>query len=178
MRENLLEAFNVAKWIDEAKERATTTLLRHDRVWSEEMLVKLFDGPTPMHRSDFHINTSPEFFFQLKGDLRCILRTEGKVEELTIREGEMYLLPPLIPHLNQRPAGSLGLVIHQRRAPGALDSVAWYCDDCGTQLHRVDYWFESLLEQLPPLVRAFLEDDALRTCSECGWEFPAERGRM
>ena len=170
--------FDVYAWMRLARDRATSTLLRHDRIWSEELLVKLFDGPTPPERSDFHINTSPEFFLQLSGDLHCAVRRDGRVEEFTIGEGEMYLLPPLLPHLNRRPAGSLGLVIHQRRKPGALDAVAWYCERCNTQIHRVDYWFESLLDQLPPLVREFHDNEALRTCGECGWVFPRDRGRM
>jgi 3-hydroxyanthranilate 3,4-dioxygenase len=68
--------------------------------------------------------------------------------------------------------------VHQGRAPDALDSVAWYCEACSQQLHRIDYLFKDLLEQLPPLVRAFLDNEDQRTCKHCGWRMPSDQGRM
>ncbi|WP_428265986.1 3-hydroxyanthranilate 3,4-dioxygenase [Haliangium sp.] len=169
---------DVSGWVEASLARPTAAFLHHELFWDQGFIVKLFDGPTPDQRSDFHINTSPEFFYQLRGDMFCRLREHGRVVDVTVKPGEMFVIPALVPHLNRRAPGSLGLVIHQQRQPGAKDAVAWYCDECGHQLHRVDYDFEDLLAQLPPLVRAFLADDDKRTCGRCGWVMPPGRGRM
>lgn len=165
-------------WIRMSKERNSDQLLNHDTFWNRELIVKMFDGPTPPDRSDFHINTSPELFYQFEGEMYVRMLERGEFRDHTVGPGQMFYIPPLVPHLNRRPRGSIGLAIHQQRAPGALDAVAWYCESCGEQLHRIDYLFKDLLEQLPPLVRAFLADEDKRTCGRCGWQMPSDQGRM
>jgi 3-hydroxyanthranilate 3,4-dioxygenase len=173
-----IRAVDLIQWIRRSKDRKSDQLLNHDTLWNRELIVKMFDGPTPEDRSDFHINTSPELFYQFEGDMFCRLLQDGKFTDHTVGPGEIFYIPPLVPHLNRRRQGSIGLAIHQQRAPGALDAVAWYCESCGEQLHRIDYLFKDLLEQLPPLVRAFLDDEGKRTCRHCGWKMPRDQGRM
>lgn len=169
---------DVLAWIRMSRDRSSDQILNHDTFWNSELIVKMFDGPTPADRSDFHINTSPEFFYQFEGDMFCRMLQDGEFKDYNVGPGEMFVIPPLVPHLNRRLKGSIGLVIHTQRAPSALDAVAWYCESCGNQLHRIDYLFKDLLEQLPPLVRGFLADEHKRTCTRCGWKMPAEQGRM
>ncbi|HTV19447.1 MAG TPA: hypothetical protein VMG12_12265 [Polyangiaceae bacterium] len=152
-------------------------LLNFEQFWDGELLVRLFDGPTPKGRRDFHINTSAEFFYQLEGSMTCTLVEDGEFNTVTCQKGEMYWIPPLVPHLNQREAGSIGLVIHTQRAPGALHGMAWYCDRCGAQVHRVDYAYErELRDLLAPKLREFAADDQARTCKRCGTVMSAELG--
>ena len=49
-----------------------------------------------------------------------VLRTiqSGRLTDVPIREGEVFLLPPEVPHSPQRPAGSVGIVVERRRGPG------------------------------------------------------------
>jgi 3-hydroxyanthranilate 3,4-dioxygenase len=173
-----IQAIDVLQWIKDSQKRQTDKILNHDTFWNRELIVKMFDGPTPVGRSDFHINTSPELFYQFEGDMFCRLLQDGKFQDHTVGPGQLFYIPPLVPHLNARRQGSIGLAIHQQRSPGALDAVAWYCESCGNQLYRADYLFKDLLEQLPPLVRAFLADEEKRTCGSCGWKMPADQGRM
>jgi 3-hydroxyanthranilate 3,4-dioxygenase len=173
-----IRAVDALAWIRMSRDRKSDQILNHDTFWNRELIVKMFDGPTPPDRSDFHINTSPEFFYQFEGEMFCRMLQNGEFKDYTVGPGEMFFIPPLVPHLNRRHQGSIGLAIHTQRAPGALDAVAWYCESCGNQLHRIDYLFKDLLEQLPPLVRGFLADETKRTCTRCGWKMPAEQGRM
>jgi 3-hydroxyanthranilate 3,4-dioxygenase len=177
---NPLKKRDVLRWVAEHRSLGDRPLMSHERVWqgADGFLVMLFDGPTPAERCDFHINTSPEWFYQLVGEMRCRVIEDGKFRDITVEEGEMFLLPPLVPHLNSRERGSLGIVIHQARLPGAKDSIVWYCEGCCHPLHRVDYLFEDLQAQLPVFIRSFLSNERLRTCAECGWVMPAERGMM
>jgi len=47
-----------------------------------------------------------------------MLRTvqDGRLNDVRIREGEMFLLPPEVAHSPQRPAGSVGIVVERRRS--------------------------------------------------------------
>jgi 3-hydroxyanthranilate 3,4-dioxygenase len=175
-----LHTRDVRRWVEEHRALPDRPLMSHERVWDkgDGFLVMLFDGPTPSERCDFHINTSPEWFYQLVGEMRCRVLQDGKFQDLTVAEGEMFLLPPLVPHLNARDRGSLGIVVHQARPPGVKDAIAWYCEGCCHELHRVEYFVEDLKAQLTSLIRGFLADEGLRTCKSCGWVMPPDRGYM
>lgn len=175
-----LDPVNVLRWVERSRaEGPGKPVLHHEGFWDEGFLVKLFDGPTPRDRRDFHINTSPEFFYQLEGEMRCrVRRADGRFDDVIVGPGEMYLIPAGVPHLNERDDGSIGLVIHEARKPGALDGIAWYCEACGAEVHRVEYRFEELQRQLRTYIRELAASEALRTCKACGVVMDAERGFM
>lgn len=173
-----LAPVNVLDWVREHENLGPRPPMSHSRIWCNGFLVLLFDGPTPKNRADFHINSSPEWFYQLVGDMRCRILENGQFIDFTVGPGQMFLIPPQLPHLNQRDEGSLGIVIHQQRAPGATDAIVWYCEKCCTQLYRADYVCEDLQAQLPIHIRRFLSDEKLRTCTNCGTVMAADRGFM
>jgi 3-hydroxyanthranilate 3,4-dioxygenase len=173
-----LSTVSLLKWVEEHRSLVGRPIMSHEMIWRDDFIVMLFDGPTPPNRSDFHINTSPEFFYQMQGEMDCRVLENGAFSNITVGEGEMFFLPANVPHLNSRKEHSLGLVIHQKRMLGAKDSIVWYCERCCHQLYRADYVFEDLKAQLQEHIRRFLGDEALRTCSECGTVMPAERGYM
>lgn len=65
----------------------------------------------------------------------------GKIEKITIKEGEAYLLPAFIPHQPKRIAGTLGIVIERNRPAETLDILQWYCrfEDCQKLLHEIQF---------------------------------------
>jgi 3-hydroxyanthranilate 3,4-dioxygenase len=86
-----------------------------------------------------------------------------------IREGEVFFLPKHVRHSPQRPMeGSIGLVIEPKRPDGLKDAFEWYCFECGSLVHRVEVLLKSLVRDLPPLYESFYNDDAARSCPECG----------
>ena len=119
-----LHAFNFRQWID-----ANRALLKppvgNKRVFADgDFVIMVVGGPNA--RKDYHVDPGQEFFYQLEGDITLQVLVDGKREVVPIREGEIFLLPPNVPHSPQRPANTVGLVIEQARAdaltpPAALE---------------------------------------------------------
>lgn len=171
--------FDVQRWLAEGKIALDKPLMNHARVVDDRFIVMVFDGPTPPQRSDFHINTAAEFFYQFEGEMACRIRhDDGHFDDHVVGPGQLFYIPPGVPHRNRRESGSVGLVIHEQRADGALDTILWYCDGCGHELHRCAYAFTELQRNLRMHIDAFLSDEALRTCTQCGWVMPSGQGRL
>lgn len=56
------------------------------------MTVMVVGGPN--QRVDFHDDPVEEFFFQIEGDMILKIAEEGRIYDVPIREGEVFLLPP------------------------------------------------------------------------------------
>lgn len=87
----------------------------------------------------------------------------GVKVDVPIKQGEMYLLPPRIPHSPQRATkGSVGLVVERRRRPTELDCLRWYTnfDAPSTVSYESFFYCSDLGKDLVPVVegrRAHLE---------------------
>lgn len=172
-------AFDVLRWLAQGKLAQDKPQMNHARVVDDRFIIMVFDGPTPPERSDFHINTAAEFFYQLDGNMDCRIRhDDGRFEDHVVAPGQLFYIPPGVPHRNRREAGSTGLVIHEQRAPDALDTILWYCDGCGHELHRCAYRFTELQRNLRTHIDAFLDNEQLRTCSQCARIMPRDQGRL
>ena len=80
----------------------------------------------PNNRKDFHLEEGEELFIQLQGKMDLDILERGKVRRIPIEEGEVFLLPPRVPHSPQRYTESIGLVFERRRHPGEMDGLIWY----------------------------------------------------
>jgi 3-hydroxyanthranilate 3,4-dioxygenase len=165
-----MSTVDVREWIRRSNAAGSPKpVLNFEQFCDDAFLIRLFDGPTPKGRRDFHVNPCAEFFYQLQGDLTTVVLRDGEFRTEICREGSMFWIPPRLPHLNQREAGSIGLVIHGQRAPGAQDAMVWYCQGCHLELHRMEYGFEKDLRALlGPRIKEFQSNSTLRTCKACG----------
>ena len=122
-------AFSLKKWIDENRHLLKPPV-GNKVIWKDqEFIVMAVGGPNA--RTDFHVNQSEEFFHQLEGNMTLkIIAPDGKMQDLRITEGDVFLLPPKTPHSPQREAGSVGMVIERRRREGEIDGLQWYCEKC------------------------------------------------
>jgi 3-hydroxyanthranilate 3,4-dioxygenase len=87
---------------------------------------------------------------------------------MPIREGEVFLLPPEIPHSPQRPAGTVGIVVERRRSADEFDGFSWYCEKCGNRLYLERVPVGNIETELPAVFERFYSDLRHRTCGACG----------
>ena len=157
---------NLQRWVDEHRELLKPPV-GNKMVWQEgEFLVMVVGGPN--QRKDYHIEEGEEFFYQIEGDITVRIKHEGETRDIEIKEGEIFLLPALVPHSPQRPAGTIGMVIERQRKTGELDHLRWYCENCDAVLHDASFQLEDLSKQLKPVIENYYADETMRTCKSCG----------
>jgi 3-hydroxyanthranilate 3,4-dioxygenase len=162
----LAQPFNLHRWIDTNRDLLKPPVGNKLLFQDSAFIVMAVGGPNA--RKDFHHDPSEEFFFQLEGDM--VLRTvqDGRLTDVPIRQGEVFLLPPEVPHSPQRPAGSVGIVVERRRGPEELDGFSWYCEHCGNRLYLERVGVRNIETQLPEIFSRFYSSVVHRTCSACG----------
>lgn len=161
-----LRPLNFKKWIDEHRHLLKPPV-GNAQVWADrEFMVTVVGGPNS--RTDFHVNEGEEFFYQLEGDINLRLLVDGRPEDLPIREGDVFLLPPNVPHSPQRPANTVGLVLERRRLPHERDTFLWVCDACGAELYRESFHLTDIVAQLPPVFARYWGNPEHTTCKACG----------
>ena len=163
--------FNLMLWIDQNRHLLKPPVGNKLLFQEGEFIIMAVGGPNA--RKDFHHDPGSEFFFQLEGDM--VLRTvqDGTLTDIPIREGEVFLLPPEVPHSPQRPAGTVGIVVERRRGPQELDGFSWYCENCGKCLYLERVPVSNIETQLPAIFSRFFSSVQHRTCSVCGTLMPA-----
>lgn len=157
---------NFKKWIDENRHLLKPPVGNQQVYEDGEMIIMVVGGPNG--RKDYHYNETPEFFYQLEGDITVKIIDDGEFRDVNIKEGEIFLLPAKVPHSPQRPANTIGLVVEQKRRGGEIDALEWYCENCGNKLCRKEFAMSNIVTELPVKMKEFFDDFELRTCNKCG----------
>ncbi len=164
----LAKPFNLKGWIDENRHLLKPPV-GNQQIFkgNDDYIVMVVGGPNG--RKDYHWEDGEELFFQIEGDIAVkIINEKGEPETISIREGEMFLLPPRIPHSPQRPANTIGLVIERYRKPGEIDKLMWFCEHCNSKLHEASFALEDITTQIKTAIQEFMASEELRTCKNCG----------
>lgn len=160
------QPINFKRWIDEHRHLLKPPV-GNQQIWADrELMVTVVGGPNA--RTDYHINEGEEFFYQLEGDITLRVLEHGKPVDIPIREGDIFLLPPRLPHSPQRPPNTVGLVLERRRLPHEQDGFVWVCDGCGAKLYEEFFHLTDLVAQLPPVFARYWGDPKNTTCKRCG----------
>jgi 3-hydroxyanthranilate 3,4-dioxygenase len=161
-----LRPFNLMKWIEDHRHMLRPPV-GNAQVWQDtDFIVTVLGGPNA--RNDYHDDPHEEFFYQLKGDMTLRIMDNGSPREVPIREGEIFLLPPHVPHSPQRRPDTLGIVIERTRAAGVLDAFEWYCDKCHAKVHRHELHVSNLVTDLPKVFDQYYATVAKGNCKACG----------
>jgi len=159
--------FNLNKWILDNKHLLKPPVGNKNLyVESGDFIVMIVAGPNA--RKDYHYNETEELFYQVEGDIVVKTQQEGKQVKVKIKEGEMFLLPPKIPHSPTRPANSIGLVIERKREPHHKDGLMWFSDKENVLLYEEYFHLTNIEKDFLPVFKKFYSDIKLRTCPISG----------
>ena len=158
--------FNFKKWIDENRHLLKPPV-GNKVVWKDhEFIVMVVGGPNS--RTDFHVNQSEEFFYQLEGNMTLKVMNDGHIKDVRITAGDIFLLNANTPHSPQREAGSIGLVIERRRREGEIDGLQWYCEKCENKLYEEFFKLTNIETQFPEVFERYYNSDHTK-CKSCGF---------
>lgn len=159
--------FNLNNWIEENRHLLKPPV-GNQCVYKDagDFIVMVVGGPNS--RKDFHFNESEELFYQLEGDIVVRVVDEGKVVDMPIKAGDMFLLPARVPHSPQRTEGSVGIVVEKKRENKEIDGFLWFCENCNEKLYEEFFELTDIVKQLPPVMERFYADEEKRTCKNCG----------
>ena len=165
-----LTAFNLQQWIDEHRDQLRPPVCNQQVFEENDFIVMIVGGPNA--RKDYHVDEGPELFYMIEGDMLLKVVVDGEQRSIPIREGEMLLLPPRVPHSPQRFADTVGIVVERARLPQELDGFMWFCENCSSKLYEEFVYVDDIVEQLPPIFERFYASEQKRTCDECGMVMP------
>lgn len=157
--------FNFKGWIEENRHLLKPPVGNKCMI-DDDFIIMIVGGPNS--RKDYHYNETPEFFYQVEGDITVKIIDNGEPKDIHIKEGDVFFLPAMVPHSPQRPANTVGMVVEQRRKDTQEDGFQWYCENCGDLLYEKKFMLTDIVKQLPPIMQAFYDSEELRTCKKCG----------
>ncbi len=160
------QPINFKKWIDENRHLLKPPVGNKVVYEDTNFIVMVVGGPNS--RKDFHYNETEEFFYQLEGNIVVKVQDNGKMIEVPINEGDIFLLPPKVPHNPCRPANSIGLVMEYKRNEHQKDGLLWFCEKCNHKLYEEYFPLENIATQFQGVFKKFYESEILRTCKNCG----------
>lgn len=163
---SIARPFNFKKWIDDNRHLLKPPVNNKVIYKDAEFIVMVVGGPNS--RKDFHYNESEEFFFQLEGDIIVTIQEDGKAVQVPIKEGEIFLLPPKVPHNPIRFKNTIGLVMERRRRPGEMDGLMWFCEKCNHKLFEEKFVLNDIASQFQGIFEKFYNSMELKTCKSCG----------
>ncbi len=161
-----LPPFNFRQWIDQNREFLKPPVGNRCVYRDSEFIIMVVGGPNS--RTDYHVDPSEEFFYQLEGAMVLKTMQNGVPVDVPIREGDIFLLPASMPHSPRRPANTVGLVIERARKPHEIEGFIWYCEQCNHKLYEEYLHIASIETQLPPIFERFYSSADHRTCRHCG----------
>ncbi|MFA7321858.1 MAG: 3-hydroxyanthranilate 3,4-dioxygenase [Dokdonella sp.] len=163
-------AFNLQHWIDTHRHLLKPPV-GNKCIVDGDFIIMIVGGPNA--RTDYHWDEGPEFFHQLEGEMVLKIQEDGRVRDIPIRAGEMFYLPPRIPHSPQRAADSIGLVIERKRLAHEEDGLLWYCERCNHRLFEEFFTLENVEVDFLAVFDRFYQSLERRTCEACGHLNPA-----
>ena len=162
----LVTPINFKAWINENRHLLKPPV-GNKVVWKNGSYIVMVVGG-PNSRKDYHYNETPEFFYQVEGDMVLKIMNNGTPEDVHIKEGDIYLLPPKVPHSPQRSANTVGLVIEYPRKKKMKDALEWYCEKCNEPLYRKKFKLDDIETDMPKIFDKFYSNEKKRSCKKCG----------
>jgi 3-hydroxyanthranilate 3,4-dioxygenase len=160
------KALNFQKWLAENRHLLKPPVGNKKIFPQDDFIVMVVAGPNA--RKDFHVEDGPEFFYQLEGNIVVHTIQDGKRVDIPLTGGDMFNLPPKIPHSPERMPNSIGLVVERKRLPHEKDGLQWYCEGCDALLYEEYFPLKNIETDFKAVSDRFYGSEAHRTCMKCG----------
>ncbi len=159
---------NLREWVEENRHLLKPPVGNKCVFEDENFIIMVVGGPNS--RKDYHVNETGEFFYQVQGDItvRIIDPETKKPRDIYVREGEIFLLPPLVPHSPMRPRDTVGVVVEIQRPAGVKDKLQWYSDDTHELVYEREFELKNIAEDLKKIMEEFWSNEELRRCKSTG----------
>lgn len=161
----MMPPMNFQKWIEENRHLLKPPVSNKVIHKGKDFIVMVVGGPN--ERTDFHVNETEEWFYQLEGSIFLKTIKDGKFEDIHLNAGDVFLLPPKVPHSPQRSAGSIGIVIERVRDEKNIDGLQWYCKSCGTKLYEEFFPLKNIETDFPAVFDRYYNSAHVK-CAKCG----------
>ena len=160
----MIPPINLNKWVLENSDKLKPPVNNYC-LYNSDFTVMVVGGPN--NRTDYHVNHTPEYFYQHVGSMLLKVCEDGVFKDIWINEGDLFLLPKSIPHNPIRFENTVGIVVECKRPLGVMDSLRWYCEECKNIVYESSFECVDLGVQLKPVIEYWLNNPNIRTCS-CG----------
>ncbi|RKK83355.1 hypothetical protein BFJ71_g14916 [Fusarium oxysporum] len=164
------DPLNFPRWLAANSDRLQPPVSNFCLYDGKDFILQVVGGPNT--RNDFHVNSTEEWFYQIKGSMLLRLIEDNQIRHVTSREGEMFLVDANTPHSPLRTADTVGLVMEMVRPTDSLDCLRWYCTKGNhvesTLIHEESFYVSNLGKQLIDPIERWRRDGKRRTCPKCG----------
>jgi 3-hydroxyanthranilate 3,4-dioxygenase len=160
----MLPPMNFQKWIDDNRHLLKPPVANKVVYKDSTFIVMVVGGPNS--RTDFHVNQTDEFFYQLEGEMSLRTIKDGQFHDIPIKAGEIFMLPAKTAHSPQRFENSIGLVIEKTRGKDEQDGLQWYCKKCCHKLYEEFFHLENIETQFGAVFDRYYNSDH-KNCPKC-----------
>jgi 3-hydroxyanthranilate 3,4-dioxygenase len=161
----MIPPMNFSKWLDENRHLLKPPVSNKVIHQGKDFIVMAVGGPN--ERTDFHVNQTEEWFYQLEGTIFLRTIKDHKFEDIHLKAGDVFLLPAGTPHSPQRSAGSIGIVIEKVRGEGYTDKLQWYCMNCVSKLYEESFNLTNIEKDFGAVFERYYNSEHVK-CSKCG----------
>lgn len=166
----LIPPINLQEWIEKHRHLLKPPV-GNKCIVAADYIIMIVGGPNA--RTDYHCEDGPEFFYQIEGEMVLRIQENGARRDIPIKAGEMFYLPPQVPHSPQRMPDSIGLVIERKRLVHEQDALMWFCEHCNAKLYQETFHLHDIENQFHAVFERFYRSNTHRTCTACGHLNPA-----
>lgn len=163
----MIKPLNLLKWIRDNKRYLIPPVCNRVLVEDGSYYVMIVGGPNI--RKDFHVNNKSEIFYQIKGNMTLKIFEDSKIKNIKIKEGELFVLPPMIPHSPQRYKNTVGLVIETKRLDKEEDEIHYYCEECNGLMFERKFILTNIEQDFLDIFDQFFSSDENTICKRCNW---------